>query len=214
MKLKIILLVLLLSFVINGCAVKTANIQKDLNIYTILDFIKQSNPSLCSYRGRTAVTVETDRKITFSTLINKKCSDDTLINILGAFNNPVAEIKYWNKEVTIKTPSNENTDALKQIADETLFHVISFLKSPYIIPNANEYTLSYSKDAYVFTDTNGNKILADENFKLIKYIQGSVIAEYEWEEDFIKSITVSSNNIKLKIKFFTKNGWGGEKNNG
>lgn len=211
---KILLFLTAAVLFLNGCAAKVYNIQQDIDIFTLIENVKKSTPSLCSYRGRTVITLETDRKISFSSLINKKCNSDTLITILGAFNNPAAEIKYWNKKVTIKTPSNENTEALQRIADESLFHVISFFKSPYYLPRSDEYKLAYTKDSYVFINENGDKIFADENFKLYKYIQGDIIVEYKWDNDFLSAMEIESNEMKLKIKFYTKDGWRGENNNG
>lgn len=210
---KIILFLAAAVLFLNGCAAKVYNIQQDIDIYTLIENVKKNTPSLCSYRGRTVITIETDRKISFSSLINKKCNSDTLITILGAFNNPAAEIKYWNGKVTIKTPNDENTEALQRIADESLFHVISFFKSPYYIPQPEEYKLVTTKDSYLFVNENGDKIYADENFKLYKYIQGNIFVEYEWDENFLSAMQIKAGDIKIKIKFYTKNGWHGENNN-
>lgn len=214
--LKYILLFLVLVISTTGCAVKAKvyNINSSLTITDVVTYILDANPPYCSYRGKVAVnigTVNGDSK-SFTGLLNKDCNNDTILSVLGPFNVPVAEISYKNKKIEIKTSSNEQTSDIKNIADESVFQIINFLKVPFNFPNSVNYTIKYGKKAYIFTDKIDNFIQADENFKIVRVKYGEIILDYVWEENTVKEILVRSGDIYLKARFFTENGWKLNKN--
>ena len=128
--------------------------------------------------------------------------------MLGALNNPVAAIKYENNKVDVKTQSKENTEEIKRIADNSIFHIISFFKIPRALPDENS-KLSFSNSSYIFTDKSGDKIYADDKFRIYKYAAGQVETVYEWdrEKNILYSIQVASPSGYVNIKFLNKSGW-------
>lgn len=203
-KISVLIAIIVLSY---GCAVKTARINSSLNIDNAVTAAKENTPNLCSYRGRISVTINAERTVSFYGLLNKKCNDDALINILGAMNSPIAKITYQDKKVSVETPSKEDTMEIQRLADNYVFHIVNFFKTPLDIPDTESYSLSFASDAYVFSRGISDKIFADENFRLFKYISGHIKTEYVWSGDFLKEISVSSDNGAVSVKFLNKNGW-------
>ena len=212
-KIAFIILCTALPVIFNGCTLTKYHIDSSMTINNAAALTAKNTPYLCSYRGRAAVNIEsTQQNISFSILLNKKCSDDALINVLGALNNPAASIKYENKKVEVKTQSSQNTEDIKKIADKSIFHIISFFKTPQRLPESDKYSISFSNSSYIFADEEGNKLYADDKFRLYKYVTGNITSEYLWEEDsnILRSITVSSPQGKVTVKFLNKNGWSAE----
>ncbi len=198
----------------SGCIVTTYNIDKTLTLENAAALSIKNTPNLCSYRGRAAVKIEGTQNISFSVLLNKKCNDDALINVLGALNNPLASIRYENKKLEVQTQSPQNTNDIKNIADKSIFHIISFFKTPQRVPDSNEYTISFNKSSYIFTDKSGTKLYADDKFRLYKYVTGNITSEYIWDENenILKTIIVTAPEGKVSVRFLNKTGWG--KDNG
>lgn len=207
---KYILSLIIVIFFTYGCTVTKYNINTSLTLDDVSSLVRQNTPELCNYRGKASVSIESEQNVSFTILLNKKCNDEVLINVLGALNNPVASIKYENHQLDVKTQSEENTQAIKQIADNSIFHMISFFKSPVALPE-NDSKISFSNSSYIFTDESGDKIYADDKFRIYKYSAGKVISEYGWDsdEDILKYIKVTSPNGKVTIKFLNKKGWSG-----
>ena len=200
--------VLLLS-ISSGCSITKYHINTTLTLENAAALTVKNTPNLCSYRGRAAVSIESQQNISFSVLLNKKCNDDALINVLGALNNPLASIRYENKKIEVHTQSQQNTEDIKKIADNSIFHIISFLKTPQRVPDASNYTISFSKSSYIFTEKDGTQLYADDKFRLYKYVTGNVTSEYMWdkEENILKAITVTAPEGKVTVKFINKSGW-------
>ena len=209
--LKYVLICIGIFFIFTGCASKkvTYNINTSLNIHNVTKNIVDNTPTFCSYRGKVAVTagINDGEKKSFSGLLNKDCNNNALLRVLGPFNVPVAEISYKNKVINIKTSSKEQTEAIKNIADESIFQIINFIKIPFLLPNSLTYKLSYNDKAYVFTDEIGNYIEADESFKVVKIKYGDITLDYIWEYNFVKEVLVTSGKLYLKTRFFTAEGW-------
>ncbi len=200
--------VLLLS-ISSSCSITKYHINTTLTLENAAALTVKNTPNLCSYRGRAAVSIEGQQNISFSVLLNKKCNDDALINVLGALNNPLASIRYENKKIEVHTQSQQNTEDIKKIADNSIFHIISFLKTPQRVPDASNYTISFSKSSYIFTEKDGTQLYADDKFRLYKYVTGNVTSEYMWdkEENILKAITVTAPEGKVTVKFINKSGW-------
>lgn len=200
--------VILLS-ISSGCSITKYHINTTLTLENAAALTVKNTPNLCSYRGRAAVSIEGQQNISFSVLLNKKCNDDALINVLGALNNPLASIRYENKKIEVHTQSQQNTEDIKKIADNSIFHIISFLKTPQRVPDASNYTISFSKSSYIFTEKDGAQLYADDKFRLYKYVTGNVTSEYMWdkEENILKAITVTAPEGKVTVKFINKSGW-------
>ena len=69
-----------------------------------------------------------------------------------------------------------------------------------------------SNSSYIFTDKSGDKIYADDKFRIYKYTTGQVETIYEWdrEKDILYSIQVASPSGYVNIKFLNKSGWRGK----
>lgn len=203
-----ILLFLLTMLLIYGCSIKTYNINSSITLDNATALVKKFTPQYCNYRGRASVKIKAQQNISFTVLLNKKCNEEVLINVLGALNNPVASIKYENNSLDVKTQSQENTEAIKQVADNSIFHIISYFKSPVMLPNEKS-SISFTHSSYIFTDESGDKIYVDDSFRIYKYTAGKVIAEYGWQEyeNILDYIKVTSPNGEVLVKFLNKNGW-------
>ena len=94
----------------SGCSFSRYHIDSSLTLENAAALTVKNTPNLCSYRGRAAVSIEDQQTISFSILLNKKCNDDALINVLGALNNPLASIRYENKKLQVQTQSPQNTE--------------------------------------------------------------------------------------------------------
>ena len=191
-----------------GCSFTTYNINTSLTLDNVTTLVKKHTPNYCNYRGKAGVSIEADQNVSFTILLNKKCNEEVLINVLGALNNPVASIKYEDNKLEVKTQSEENTQAIKEIADNSIFHMISFFKSPVALPK-DKSKISFSSSSYIFTDESGDKLYADDKFRIYKYEAGKVVSEYGWDkdEDILNYIKVTSPNGKVTIKFLNKKGW-------
>ena len=191
---KYIITLIIIMFSTYGCVFTKYNINHSLSLDNITTLVKKETPKFCNYRGKANVTLKGEQKISFTILLSKKCNDEVLINVLGALNNPVA--------------SKENTEEIKRIADNSIFHIISFFKTPRALPDENS-KLSFSNSSYIFTDKSGDKIYADDKFRIYKYTTGQVETIYEWdrEKDILYSIQVASPSGYVNIKFLNKSGW-------
>ncbi|MDE7315426.1 MAG: hypothetical protein K2N11_06955 [Mucispirillum sp.] len=78
----------------SSCSLTRYHINTSLTLESAAALTVKNTPNLCSYRGRAAISIEDQQNISFSVLLNKKCNDDALINVLGALNNPLASISY------------------------------------------------------------------------------------------------------------------------
>ncbi len=205
----IIVVCIMLLSTSSGCSFSRYHIDSSLTLENAAALTVKNTPNLCSYRGRAVVSIEDQQTISFSILLNKKCNDDALINVLGALNNPLASIRYENKKLQVQTQSPQNTEDIKKIADKSIFHIISFFKTPQRVPDAGSYTISFGKSSYIFTEKNGTKLYADDKFRLYKYITGNITSEYMWdkEENILKAITVTAPEGKVTVKFLNKSGW-------
>ena len=129
-KFYIITVCIMLLSISSGCSLKRYHIDTSLTLESAAALTVKNTPNLCSYRGRAAISIEGQQNISFSILLNKKCNDDALINVLGALNNPLASIRYENKKLEVQTQNPQNTEDIKKIADKSIFHIISFFKTP------------------------------------------------------------------------------------
>lgn len=193
----------------SGCSLTKYHIDTALTLENAAALTAKNTPNLCSYRGRAAVSIEGQQNLSFSILLNKKCNDDALINVLGALNNPLASIRYENKKIEVQTQSPQNTEDIKRIADKSIFHIISFFKTPQRVPDASNYTIDFSNSSYIFTEKDGTKLYADDKFRLYKYITGNITSEYIWdrEENILKAITVTAPEGNVTVRFLNKTGW-------
>ena len=193
----------------SGCSLTKYHIDTALTLENAAALTVKNTPNLCSYRGRAAVSIEGQQNLSFSILLNKKCNDDALINVLGALNNPLASIRYENKKIEVQTQSPQNTEDIKNIADKSIFHIISFFKTPQRVPDASNYTIDFSNSSYIFTEKDGTKLYADDKFRLYKYITGNITSEYIWdrEENILKAITVTAPEGNVTVRFLNKTGW-------
>lgn len=193
----------------SGCSLTKYHIDTALTLENAAALTVKHTPNLCSYRGRAAVNIEGQQNLSFSILLNKKCNDDALINVLGALNNPLASIRYENKKIEVQTQSPQNTEDIKRIADKSIFHIISFFKTPQRVPDASNYTIDFSNSSYIFTEKDGTKLYADDKFRLYKYITGNITSEYIWdrEENILKAITVTAPEGNVTVRFLNKTGW-------
>lgn len=193
----------------SGCSLTKYHIDTALTLENAAALTVKNTPNLCSYRGRAAVSIEGQQNLSFSILLNKKCNDDALINVLGALNNPLASIRYENKKIEVQTQSPQNTEDIKRIADKSIFHIISFFKTPQRVPDASNYTIDFSNSSYIFTEKDGTKLYADDKFRLYKYITGNITSEYIWdrEENILKAITVTAPEGNVTVRFLNKTGW-------
>ena len=66
----------------------------------------------------------------------------------------------------MQTQSPQNTEDIKRIADKSIFHIISFFKTPQRVPDASNYTIDFSNSSYIFTEKDGTKLYADDKFRL------------------------------------------------
>lgn len=205
---KYIITFIIIMFSTYGCVLTKYNIDHSITLDNITTLVAKNTPNYCNYRGKANVTLKGEQKISFTVLLSKKCNDEVLINVLGALNNPVAAIKYENNKVDVKTQSKENTEEIKRIADNSIFHIISFFKIPRALPDENS-KLSFSNSSYIFTDKSGDKIYADDKFRIYKYAAGQVETVYEWdrEKNILYSIQVASPSGYVNIKFLNKSGW-------
>ncbi len=202
---------ILLLIIFSGCAKYSYNIDSSLNIEDIALLSLENTPEICSYKGKASVIIEGDENASFTILLNKKCNDDALISILGAFNSPVVTIKYENGIIDVEANNQENAEYVKDIADKFIFYVIGFFKSPKSIPDIYNYKIYYNNSSYIFKDKFNNEIYADDKFRLYKYIENSTISEYIWDdENILKSIIVDRKEMKVTVKFLNKNGWSKE----
>lgn len=208
-KFYIITVCIMLLSISSGCSLKKYHIDTSLTLESAAALTVKNTPNLCSYRGRAAISIESQQNISFSILLNKKCNDDALINVLGALNNPLASIRYENKKLEVQTQNPQNTEDIKKTADKFIFHIISFFKTPQRVPDATNYTITFSSSSYIFTEKDGTKLYADDKFRLYKYVTGSIISEYMWdkEENILKAVTVTAPEGKVTVKFLNKSGW-------
>lgn len=202
-------IIIVLIFLAGGCSVKTYNIDTSVNLDNAISLAGKNTPNLCSYKGKVAVNIEAEQNVSFSALLNKKCNDDMIINILGALNNPVAMIKYENKYLKVTSQNKQHEEDIREIANNSILYIIKFLKSPQLQPASDMYNISYDKSSYIFSNQDITILFADENFRLYKYVDNGITAEYMWDEerDILKSIIITSPHGKISVRFLNKAGW-------
>ena len=171
------------------------------------ELARGNTPSLCGYKGRVSIKAErAGEAVSFNALLDKTCSDSVNAVLLGAFNSVSARIKYFNGDFGVEASDPDFEQSLRAYGAFYADIISRYLKSPLIYPD-DSFNIAADRDSYIFSNLNGVKIYADNNFRLYKYIDGSTEALYEWDGETVKTASLSQKSGVVLIRFLSETGW-------
>ncbi len=197
-----------ISLFIISCSAKSHNINLSLGINNIVDNVALNTPTLCAYKGKISVkAIENEESMSFNAMLNKKCSNDISVIILGFLNSIVAKIDYIDDKLEVFA-EDEIKEQIKVVSSSYMVLIKKYLKSPILLPN-NSFKLSTEGKSYIFNSNNGIEIYGDEYFPINRYFPKNINITYTWKDDYIASAEVSSGKSSVIINFIDNTSWKG-----
>jgi hypothetical protein len=166
----------------------------------VLTEISAVNTLQCSYKGR--VTVRYDdgsNDLRFKALLNKKCADEFVIKILGAFSGVVYDISYSHGDVKAYEKGEDRSGLVKEfMINRGLDKLVLSLRFPYLFPDES-YVFSTDNGFYVFSRPEITVKVMDD-FLIDSITVGEIDYKYGYKEGRINSVTMTQNGSVLEIR--------------
>ncbi len=167
----------------------------------VLRKLSSSMPEACEYLGRTNIQfADKTNKGGAGAILNKECSGDMDIRILGPFGIQLAELlvrggEYYifqnGKDVTANPPIRINS------ADLVLLK--NYLTLPPPLPDEN-YMFMLDISHYIFI-LGDEYIYVNPYFYVDRVIKGDHKVDYVWEEGVLKYIHFARGGTELAVEF-------------
>lgn len=215
MKLMHILCVLLITLFINGCVGKPLLLDS-IGYREFVKLTKAANPeTVCAYKGRIAVNFKSEGSSAgFSGIIDKACSDDLSLSVLGPFNAVFAQIGYKNGVVSVKTSDNQSSENIKSFATFAIGELVPYLRYPLYMPDENG-KFSVEDGFYLYDggyDKNNILIRFDKDFRVLGYtIEGKTTTRIDYrfaDNGSVSEITLTKDAETVSVKLLNPSGWG------
>lgn len=216
MKLVHILCVLLITIFLNGCAGKPLLLNSDMDYKEFRKLTKAANTlTVCAYKGRIAVNFKSESgSVGFSGIIDKACSDDLSLSVLGPFNTVFAQIGYKNGVVSVKTSDNQSSENIKPFATFAIEELVPYLRYPLYMPDENG-KFSVKDGYYLYDGGYDNKnifIRFDKDFRVLGYtIEGKISTQIDYrfsDNGSVSEITLTKDKETVSVKLLNPSGWG------
>lgn len=215
MKLMQIMCLFLAVVILDGCAMKTSLLRKDMDYSEFLKLTKEANAkATCAYSGRISVNFKTEGSSAgFSGIIDKACSDDIKLSILGPFNVVFAQIGYKNGVVSVKTSDNQSAANIKSFATFAIEELVPYMRYPlYLLDENGRFT---TEDGYYLYDAGYDKnnifIRFDSDFRVVGYtIEGKISTRLDYrfsEVGALSEIILTKDDDVVIIKLLNPSGW-------
>ncbi|QAR34271.1 hypothetical protein EP073_12900 [Geovibrio thiophilus] len=188
--------VLIIAFGVS-CAPKRPFLLTDKN--TVLSEISFKNKQTCAYKGRISVIYQ-DREedVRFRALLDKKCTDEFDMKILGAFSRVIYDITYRYGDVKAYEKGIDSSEKISLfMKNRGLDGLILGLRFPYALPDES-YDMTLTENGYLFRKPYAEiEAGSDMLIKRIKFDE--VIYEYGYSTEGVSSIKLTQGTKKLEI---------------
>lgn len=180
-----------------SCAPKKPTLYYDESF--VIKEIEKKNPQKCDYKGRVYVIYKDEQEdIRFRGLLDKKCSEEFELKILGAFSSVVYHIIYSYGDVKAYEKGLESSEKIKLfMQNRGLDTFVLGLKYPYLLPDES-YNMSVSDFGYVFRKP-FSSIETGTDFQIQRLRSGNVFYEYEYDKDRMTVIKLRKGKTNIEI---------------
>lgn len=182
-----------------SCAPKHYFLIQDKN--TVLSEISAKNKQTCAYKGRISVIYTdsaADEDVRFRALLDKKCTDEFDMKILGAFSGVIYDITYRYGDVKAYEKGVESSEKIRLfMKNRGLDGLILGLRFPYALPDES-YDMTVTENGYVFRRPYA-EITAGSDMMIRSISLGEVIYEYGYSGEAVSSVTVRNGAKTLEI---------------
>lgn len=182
-----------------SCAPKHYFLIQDKN--TVLTEIASKNRQTCAYKGRISVIyidTATDEDVRFRALLDKKCTDEFDMKILGAFSRVIYDITYRFGDVKAYEKGVESSEKIRLfMKNRGLDGLILGLRFPYALPDES-YDMTLTENGYIFRKPYA-EIEAGSDMMIRSIRLGEVAYEYGYSGSAVSFIKVKNGAKTLEI---------------
>lgn len=216
MKNRLLLCVLFLIYLFWGCGSKDLTVlvpPQDNNVTDnktayierlkeILVKVNEKTPSICSFKSNVIFDYQDDKmKVKMKGIVQKDCSNNGEVLVLGPFNVVLYQAKYQNGNLEISKDNNTlivNDKNRTKIAE--MIQYIHLLNYPGIRPDE---TFDYQEDGDNILFYRDNSTILAEDYVIKKILHNGLTVSYRVDASTIKEITLvqEAKNRYLRIIF-------------
>ncbi|MGD9809051.1 MAG: hypothetical protein AB7E76_00735 [Deferribacterales bacterium] len=162
--------------------------------------ISAKNEATCSYKGRVSVVYQKgEDDVRFKGYLDKDCSDNFKLKILGLFNTVAYDVTYMDGEVqAFKKDEDVSLEIAYFMRSKGLDSMISLIRYPHVKVD-NSFKKKAVGDEFILTK--GLVTVAAGADYLIRRISfGEESFAYSYEEDTLNGLTYTGDGMTLEIK--------------
>ncbi len=195
------LLILATGFILLvSCADKT-RIATYKDKQAVIAEIHRASVVSCDYKGRVKLQfIDSYGQTKTSAIIDKKCSGNMDIKILGLFGIVAAEVHVKADGYTV---IKKGEDITSQIASNITTADIDLLKRALTLPPPLpdiSYEMSSYKDGYIFSDKTISIYVSPE-YMVTAAVYPDYSMDYEWDKGLPSALTVARGDIIINLVF-------------
>jgi hypothetical protein len=198
-KISVLLIIILISFSCTSKRLINPVLTKDNLIYEI----RKNNPYSCNLKRKGVFFIENRfNKTKFKGYIIKKCNNDFVLNILGAFNRVAYKAVFKDGKLDIFKANKSVKDELSlMLTDQEVAKLASLLNIPLVIPDENYEIFKVTNDKYILTKAE-LKVTVDRNsYKILKIEKNQSFLKYSYEDNQIYKLHFFDQNVEISISF-------------
>jgi len=192
-----------LFFVLISCVIRYDQ-SAFLDNFQIIDKVIKNNVVSCLYRRNVAISLKNNYhgyRYKFRGLLDSRCEEGFIVNILGAFNQVVAKVIVEPENVmVINNKRNVSTSRIYSYLErENIGELIDLLSFPYILPDKS-YRVSKLKGGYLLAKDK-TKITVNSQYNIVKIgVDGKKIS-YQYRNNNINRISYKDINSEVNVDF-------------
>ncbi len=178
---------------------KTAYIER---LKEILSKVNEKTPTICTYKSNVIFDYQDEKmKVKMKGIVQKDCSNNGEVLVLGPFNVVLYQAKYHNGNLEISKDNNTlivNDKNRAKIAE--MIEYIHLLNYPGIRPDE---TFDYQEDGDKILFYKDNSTILAEDYMIKKILHNGLTVSYKIDASTIKEITLvqEAKNRYLRIIF-------------
>ena len=165
---------LLFIFILTACVVRY-NQAPFLDNFQIMEKVLKNNKAHCLYKKRVVISLknkENNNKYKFRCLLDNRCEEGLIVNILGIFNQVEAKVIVEPENIIIINNNGNvsRSTIYSYLEEKNIGEIIQLLSFPYILPD-QDYEVFSLKEGYLFKKDNID-ITINQNYKIVKIKSG------------------------------------------
>jgi hypothetical protein len=200
------LLVLAAFAVFTGCAAKPGGLA-DNNEAEVIRRIAEVMPEACEYKGRAIIYYTeqypdgTQDLATFQTVVDKECTNDMIMKVLGSFGMVEAELVVTHGQYRIFQKGEDVTSAPPvQLTAEDMILIEYYLNFPPPLPDQNSLMVP-SNDHYMFIKNDSTYIFVNQNYFIDQIVTPRYQVNFTWEGNMLKGMSFYRDNVNVAVEF-------------